>query len=110
MEQIKLIEMAGLILASTGLWRFLEFVVTHKMQRKTSTQKLLLGLAFKDIVETCEKHLANGEIDTDEYKELNHYLFEPYQKMGGDGTAARLIAEVEKLPIKKARLNADKLP
>ena len=48
-----------------------------------------------------QEYIDRGEIEAEEYKELNHYLFEPYKEMGGNGTAARMIAEVEKLPIKK---------
>ena len=75
------------IFASTGFWQLISALVTARSKAKT-------------IKDTCIILLQQGEVDADEYKDLKHYLFEPYRAMGGDGTAERLIAEVDKLPIK----------
>lgn len=92
------------VLASNGLWSYIQFKAQQRSSKKSLEQKLLLGIAFKEIVETCQAYLDRGQISHDEYKELNHYLFEPYKEMGGNGTAERLIKEVEKLPIDKEAL------
>lgn len=89
------------VLASNGLWSYIQFKAQQRSTKKTVEQRLLLGIAFKEIVESCQHHLSVGHISHEEYKELNHYLFEPYREMGGNGTADRLIKEVEKLPIDK---------
>ena len=101
MKQDVLVALIVAVFASTGFWSFLQVWISNKTKSKTSEQKLILGLAFIQIIAKCEFYLQRGWIDTEEYKELNQYLFEPYQQMGGDGTAQRLIKEVEKLPIKK---------
>ena len=44
-------------------------------------------------------YIERGEITRDEYENLHDYLYVPYQKMGGNGSAARVMAEVEKLKI-----------
>ena len=98
-EQIVAVVVA--IFASGGFWAFLQTWLTNTSKKKTAEQKLILGLAFRQIIELCDYYITRGYIDTEEYKELNHYLFEPYQQLGGDGTAARLIKEVERLPIRK---------
>lgn len=103
MKQDILLTIFLAVFASGGFWSFLQAWWTRRSKNKTAEQKLLLGIAFKEICETCQRHLEIGEIDAEEYKELNHYLFEPYAEMGGDGTAERLIKEVEKLPIKERR-------
>ena len=36
----------------------------------------------------------------DEYENLNTYLYEPYKKLGGNGSALRVMQEVNKLPIR----------
>ena len=41
-------------------------------------------------------------ITQDEYENLYEYLYSPYIKMGGNGSAKRVMQEVEKLPIHKA--------
>lgn len=89
------------IFASGGFWAFLQYYLQQKSKARSAEQRLIMGLAFKEIIELCEFYLKRGYIERDEYKELNHYLFEPYQEMGGDGTAQRLIKEVENLPIRK---------
>ena len=100
MKQDIIIALIVAVFASTGFWSFLQSWLTSRNKGKTSEQKLILGLAFIQIIAKCEFYIARGYIDADEYKELNQYLFEPYVQMGGDGTAQRLIKEVEKLPIK----------
>lgn len=101
-----IITLVGIVFASNGLWQYLSFKAQQKEKRKeqensskSGADKLLLGIAFKIIVESCQHYIEVGHISPDEYKELNHYLFEPYKEMGGDGTAERLICEVAKLPI-----------
>ena len=89
------------VFASTGFWTLVNAIYQKKTETKSAGDKLLLGLAFKAIVEICQHHLINGYITADEYKELNHYLYEPYKELGGDGTAAKLMKEVEKLPLKE---------
>ena len=86
------------VLGSNGLWAFIQSKSKHKSDR----DKLLLGIAYKDIIETSEKYIDRGWIEADEYNELNRYLFEPYQNMGGDGTAEKMMAEVKALPTKQA--------
>lgn len=98
-EQIITVVVA--IFASGGFWAFLQAWLTSTSKKKTAEQKLILGLAFRQIIELCDYYITRGYIDTEEYKELSHYLFEPYQQLGGNGTAARLIKEVEGLPIRK---------
>ena len=36
-----------------------------------------------------------------EYENLNDYLYAPYEKMGDNGSAKRVIEEVRRLPIRK---------
>lgn len=98
-EQIVAVIIA--IFASGGFWACLQTYLTNRSKTKTAEQRLLLGLAFRQIIELCDYYINRGYIDTEEYKELSHYLFEPYQDLGGNGTAARLIKEVEQLPIRK---------
>lgn len=82
------------IFGSAGFWNWL----TNRGKRQTSESKLLKGIAYSEIIGECERYLARGYISADEYHELNHYLFEPYKEMGGNGTAARMMDAVKSLP------------
>ena len=96
-----IITIAGIVLASSGLWKFIETVWVNTHHKQTAEEKLLLGLAFNRIIKIATKHIEKGWIDVDEYHELNKYLFKPYKEAGGNGTAQKMIDEVEKLPMKK---------
>lgn len=87
------------IFASGGFWSLLQVVIGKLISNRSAGQRLLLGLAFREIIETCQHYLQKGSIEAEEYKELTHYLFEPYKALGGDGTAERMIREVDKLAI-----------
>lgn len=62
---------------------------------------MLLGLGHDRIVTLCMKYIERGWISSDEHEDLTKYMYEPYTKMGGNGTVKRLMAEVNKLPIHK---------
>lgn len=85
------------IFGSTGFWSWL----SGRRAKRDGASRLLLGLAYRSIVESSERYIARGYIAVDEYDELNRYLYEPYKAMGGNGTAAKLMEEVKKLPTKK---------
>lgn len=43
-------------------------------------------------------YINRGYITPDEYENLYDYLYKPYEKLGGNGSAKRLMNKVEKLP------------
>lgn len=92
------------VFASTGFWSLLQAMYARFTTKKSAEQKLLLGIAFKDIVELCRQHLEDGYITHEEYKELHHYLYEPYKEMGGNGTVDKLMKEIDKLPMKEGQI------
>lgn len=50
---------------------------------------------------TMLDNLKLGYITQDEYENLHDYLYEPYLELGGNGTAKKVMAEVERLPLHK---------
>lgn len=86
------------VLASGGLWTFLTKIFS-KNDLKT---KMLIGLGHDRIMSLGKMYISRGYITSDEYENLHDYLYEPYQEMGGNGSAKRVMAEVEKLPIKES--------
>jgi hypothetical protein len=67
---------------------------------------MLIGLGHDRICHLgmCYIHRkdSNGEayITKDEYENLYEYLYKPYLKLGGNGSAERIMDEVKKLPIR----------
>lgn len=83
------------LLASSGFWAF----VTMILEKKSARSKMLLGLGHDRIMYLGMKYIEKGEITQSEYENLRKYLYEPYKKMGGNGTAERLMEEINKLKI-----------
>lgn len=85
------------VLASSGLWNLIQ----KKTDKKDARAKMLVGLAHDRIIWLGMQYIDRGSITQDEYENLHDYLYLPYAEMGGNGSAKRVMAEVEKLPIKK---------
>lgn len=82
-------------LGSTGLWAFL----SKWLDNRSAKSKLIVGLAHDRIVHLGMQYIDRGWITRDEYENLHDYLYVPYEKMGGNGSAKRVMMEVDKLPI-----------
>ena len=84
------------VIASSGFWA----VIMKRMDKKSSETKLLLGLACDRIVHLGLAYIDRGWVTKDEYETIHDYLWLPYKECGGNGTAARVMAAVDKLEIK----------
>lgn len=91
-----IVTIAVSVLGSSGLWAFLQ----SKMDKNNAKTRMILGLGHDRIIYLCETYIDRGWLTHDEYENLYEYLFIPYKNMGGNGTAERLMKEVEKLPVK----------
>ena len=86
------------ILMSSGLWAF----ITKTSDRKDIRNQMLVGLAHDRIMCLGMRYIDRGWISRDEYENLNDYLYIPYEKLGGNGSAKRIMEEVRRLPIHNA--------
>lgn len=84
------------LVASSGFWTYL----MHKSIRSSANTKLLKGLAFGKITSLGTQYIERGWITRDEYDDFEKYLFIPYKKYGGNGTAERIMNAIRELPLK----------
>ena len=70
------------LFTSSGLWA----VVSKRVEKVDAERKV---------------YVDRGYVTQDEYENLNDYLYMPYEKMGGNGSAKRVMEEVRKLPMRK---------
>lgn len=84
------------VLASSGFWAWMQ----ARREKKDAKTQMILGLGHDRIVYLCMKYIDRGWISSDEHEDLIKYLYTPYVGMKGNGTAERLIGEINKLPIK----------
>ena len=82
------------VIASSGFWAFM----TKLSEKKDIRTQMLIGLGHDRIVYLCNMYINRGYITPDEYENLYDYLYKPYEELGGNGSAKRLMNKVEKLP------------
>ena len=102
---VAVIGLAGIVFASQGFWSWL----INRNRKKSAETRMILGIGYSKIVQLCEMHIENGYITKEAYKDLKHYLYEPYHDMKGNGTVDRLMKEIDELPIKSKEVQHDKL-
>jgi hypothetical protein len=91
------------IFASSGFWAFLLGFVNKILDGKSAKNQMILGLGHDRIIFLCEKYIAQGWIYSEDFENLHDYLYIPYKKLKGNGTAEKLMHDVEKLPIRQKK-------
>ena len=84
------------ILGCTGFWSF----VQKQHEKHDSSQDLLLGLAHDRILDLGTTYLERGDwITKDEYENIHEYLYAPYERRGGNGSAKHVMNKIDGLYI-----------
>ncbi len=91
------------VLASSGLWAY----IMKKAEQKDVKTEMLIGLGHDRIVYLGMVYIERGWITQDEYENLNDYLYKPYERLGGNGSAKKIMQEVNKLPIHKSNFKKE---
>lgn len=84
------------VIASSGFWSWLQ----KRSEKKDVKTQMLIGLAHDRIMSLGLQYLERKWLTQDEYENLVTYLYEPYKKMGGNGSAKHVIDRVNRLPIR----------
>lgn len=87
------------VFASSGFWAF----IMSNRDRESAEARMLRGLAHDRILYLGDKYIRRGRITMDEYENLKTYLYEPYEALGGNGSAKKIMTEVEKLAIESRK-------
>lgn len=98
------------VFASSGLWAYLTARKERKDKkndRRDAQSDMIIGLGHDRIISLCEKYIDRGWIASDEYENLYEWLYKPYEALGGNGTAKRLMSIVDNLPSRHVEYTAD---
>ena len=88
-------------LTGGGISQLIIFFTQRRDAKKANPMAdMLKGLGHDRIIELGTKYIQNGSITRDEFENLNDYLYKPYEELGGNGTAEKIMSEVRKLPLK----------
>ena len=83
------------LLASSGLWAFLG----NRLERNNAERELIVGIGHIELVFFGMHYIERGWITRDEYETMQG-LYEPYVKLGGNGSGKKIMKELENLPIR----------
>ena len=100
-EMTLIVSIVGAVFASTGFWAFLTFLIQRKDKKDNPQAKMLKGLGHDRICYLGSCYIKQGAITEDDYENLHDCLYLPYRELGGNGTAEKIMKEVDKLPLVK---------
>lgn len=92
-----ILTLAVSVLGSAGFWTFM----SKRSDKNNAERRMLTGLAHDRIMSLGTVYIERGWVTMDEYENLDHYLYQPYKDLGGNGTAKRIMDKVKELPIRK---------
>lgn len=90
------------VIASSGFWAFIQ----SKANKNDAKSEMLRGLAHDRIIELGNSYLTRGYILYDEYENLVDYLYKPYAKLHGNGTAQHIVERVGTLRMFRTHIEA----
>lgn len=82
--------------ASSGFWAYIQ----KKGELQSAEKQMLVGLGHDRIVFLGMLYIDRGWIYYDEFENLNDYLYKPYERLGGNGSAKKIMDEVRQLDIR----------
>lgn len=94
----------GSVVASSGFWAYIQ----KKLEKKDIKTMMLIGLAHDRIIYLGMSYIERGWITHDEFENIHDYLYKPYEQMGGNGSAKRIMNELQKLPIRNVNMVTNK--
>lgn len=100
-----IIAIISAVFASGGFWAFLTYLIQRRDKKESAESQMLKGLGHDRICWLGSTYVKRGYITRDEYENLHDYLYEPYHKLGGNGTAEKIMKEVDRLPLSSQNTN-----
>lgn len=83
--------------------RLTKLVEEESLAQKDMQQEIrwhgdaIAGLEHDRIIHVGEGFIQKGKITLSEYDDINKYLYEPYKKLGGNGTAEDVMDRLKEL-------------
>ena len=89
-------EIIATVLAGGGFWTLIQSLINYKVAKDSTEKQALKSLLRDAIYKRCEVALRNGSISVKELENIEG-LYDPYKKLGGNGTAKKLVDEVKEM-------------
>ena len=88
------------VFGSTGFWALITYLIQRRDTKESAESQMLKGLAHDRICSLGNDYLRQGYITPADYQNIHDYLFVPYKRLGGNGTADKIMREVSDLPMR----------
>lgn len=85
----------------------IEVSIRRVENRQDLSHDAYLALLHDRIYQCCKRYLERGCVTDHELKNLE-YLFEPYEKSGGNGTAKKMYMDCQNLPLQTEKQEKNK--
>lgn len=103
-----IITIIGSVIASSGFWAWLQYQDSKKdtIQKALAKQQkamidVLIGLGHDKIMYLGGKYCKRGYVTHSEYENLYTYIYLPYKALNGNGSADKMIEQVNKLELRE---------
>ena len=98
MESQHIVTIIVAVVASSGFWNLLNLYIDKHHKKRTRLEEAMMCVLHDRVYFLCRQYIGKPSIAHDDYDNLNK-LFSAYTDLGGNGTAKKLMGEVEKIPI-----------
>ena len=88
------------ILGSNGLWTVINNILINRKDKKSVERQAMLALLHDRLYRLCQNYIKQGYVTVDQLDNLT-YLWQPYERLGGNGTGKKLYDQVLELPLKE---------
>lgn len=105
MDYAALIAGAAGVLASSGMWAYLDSRRKEKREDQgleDAERRMVIALSRITIINQSLYYIKHGSISVEEADALTA-LYEPYKELHGNGNAERLFKQAINLPVRHAR-------
>lgn len=92
------------ILGSNGLWTVINNILINRKDKKSVARQAMLALLHDRLYRLCQDYIKQGYVTIDQLDNLM-YLWQPYERLGGNGTGKKLYDQVLELPLKEVNDN-----
>lgn len=94
-------------ISSSGVCSIILYIIQRRDKQKDKDSenseamaKMLCGVGHELISMRGSAILKRKWVSQDEYEDFVKYLYEPYKKLGGNGTAEKIMKEIMALPFR----------
>lgn len=85
------------IFGCLGFWELVRYLIESRRKKKSALEQATLALLHETIYPLLEEAVLRGNVGIEEFDRIDN-LYQPYTRLGGNGTVRRRYELVVNLP------------